>query len=234
MASLSLLILAAAAAAKPAYPAAAVLQELKAVCQTDFREVRKQGYIGTVSETVDYWKQSAQEHEWQEITPASEGLSFRSRIALVRMIALNNVLFASLLPYGVTSVPPMLGGNVYRKQVAGRDIYLSLFGVEQELGTIVGECRIYDPLEDGVRREPIGHGDIAAAFGTKIKKQTGPFGSKRYRWAHKTGEVSKLDVHFGFKGWRMSPFERKTSNFNPYAPYGLTLVAGFHEKTIII
>lgn len=227
-------MLAAAVAAKPAYPATAILRELKAVCQTDFREVRKQGYIGAVSETIDYWKQSAQEHEWQEITAASEGLSFGSQIALVRMIALNNALFTSLLPYGIGNVPPMLGGNIYRKQVAGRDIYLSLFGVEQELGTIVGECRIYDPLGDGVRHDPIGRNDIEAAFGTKIKRQAGPFGSKRYSWAHKTGEISKLDVHFGFKGWEITPFERKVGDFSPYAPYGLTLVAGFHEKTIII
>jgi hypothetical protein len=228
-------LLASAATSPLAYPTTDVLNELKATCFNDYRSAKRQGFIGEVSDTVEFWLDKARRRGWAEITDMGETTA-RDRKVRHLMKSLDYSLFGSFSENWSTAEDKavMLGGQVFKKSISGRIVYLSVFGAEDGSGRIVGECRIHDPLGDGVNKNPVNTHDIQDIVGARVRKLSGPFSSNRYRWTPERGQIAQLDVHFGFKGWRLTPFDRKIEQFDPYAPYGLTLVAGFHEQDIII
>ena len=206
LASASLLL--AAASTQATYPVRDVLAELQRVCFTDHRYAERPTGIGTTSDAVSFWATAAVNAEWTELSFETADLSPRDRAVMEMTAALNHSLFGSFAEGNRHSGTDnrMAGGQVFKKEVAGRQLYLSLFGADDGSRS-VGECRIHDPLGDGIRRNPISAPE---------------------------GLVSQLDVHFGFDGWGISPFNDKVRNFDPYTPYGLTLVTGFHEQVIVI
>lgn len=224
-----------AATAQPTYPVEAVLRELQQVCFTDHRYLEREGYVGSASVSAARWADVARRNGWQSYTNLTPGNSPKDLIVFHKITSLNHTLFGGLLDAYMGSTVPVgfSGGEIYKKVVAGRALYLSMFAFEGPAES-VGECRIHDPLGDGVSHNPVSRYDVQRITGVRLKKARGPFGSDRYTWTARKGEVAELDVHFGFKGWGISPFGERRESFDPYAPYGLTLVAGFHEKVIII
>lgn len=225
----------AAAASQPVYPAEQLMRELQSVCSVDYRWAKQAGSIGPASDAIGYWVSAATANGWTPITSDMQNLSHRDVSALGRIEALNQLLFGS---YAVANdyapVPTeLLGGQVFRKSVAGRTLYLSVFGADDGMRT-VGECRIHDLLGDGVQKNPISSQAVKRVFGAEQKAGKGPFGSTAYSWQAGQGQIGHLEVHFGFGGWKLSSFNQKIENFDPYAPYGLTLVMGFRDETIII
>ncbi|WP_152568174.1 hypothetical protein [Sphingopyxis sp. LC81] len=225
----------AAAASQPVYPAEQLMRELKSVCSVDYRWAKQAGFIGPASDAIGYWASTATANGWTPVTSDTQNLSRRDVSALGRIEALNQLLFGS---YAVANdyapVPTeLLGGQVFRKNVAGRTLYLSVFGADDGVRT-VGECRIHDLLGDGVQKNPISSQAVKRVFGANTKTGKGPFGSTTYSWHAGEERIGHFEVHFGFGGWKLSSFNQKIENFDPYAPYGLTLVMGFRDETIII
>lgn len=236
MSLITSVLLATAAVSQPAYPTNDVLSELKEVCFTDYRTAKRHGFGGPISDAVEFWLGSAKRQGWVEVTDAEPAATPRDAKVLHFMRSLDHALFGGFSqPWSsLEDKSVMLGGQVFKKSISGRVLYFSVFAAEDGGGQTVGECRIHDPLGDGVSKNPIATRDVQNVVGAKVRKASGPFSSDRYFWPPKRGHISKLDVHFGFKGWRLTPFDRKIVQFDPYVPYGLTLVAGFHEQEIIL
>jgi hypothetical protein len=227
-------LLASAAPSQPIYPVGAVLSELKEVCFTDRRysEERK-GNLQPLSDAIGFWFDAAKNRGWQEISAGNISNSRELKV-LHSIQILNSAISGSFVNLWTTQQDsPILGGQILQKSVSGRVIYLSIFGVDDGGGQTVGECRIHDPLGDGISKNPFTTTDIEKFAGGKVHRKAGPFSSDRYTWPYKRGSVSQVDIHFGFRGWRLTPFTEKIEQFDPYAPYGLTLVAGFHEHEIV-
>lgn len=235
MGAIPALMLAAAAATQYVYPVDSVLAELKTVCFRDGRYAEGPKRGGPPSSALSLWARAAKDGGWTEIYDGAAELSHADRFALERISTLNASLFGGVVEKNryIRPIKQALGGQVFKKVVAGRALYLSTFGYDDGTDT-VGECRIHDLLGDGLSKDPISERDVQKIAVGKIKKSKGPFESDRYRWQPKEGRISELDVHFGFKGWGITPFSDKVRNFDPYAPYGLTLVAGFHEQVILV
>ncbi|HEV7341147.1 MAG TPA: hypothetical protein VGN68_05880 [Sphingopyxis sp.] len=223
------------AAVQPVYPAELVIRELKSVCSIDYRSAKRAGFIGPASDAIVHWASEAGANGWTLIESDTPNLSRRDVSASGRIESLNHLLFGSFaMANDYASVPTeMLGGQVFRKDVAGRTLYLSVFGADDGART-VGECRIHDLLGDGVQKNPIASPVVEQVFGAKPKTAAGAFGSTAYSWQAGKGRIGYLEVHFGFGGWKVSSFNKRIENFNPYAPYGLTMVMGFRDQVIII
>lgn len=205
-----------------------------AVCLEDGRYKEKPNWVLSPTYTISYWANAASRNGWTEITSKNSELSGLDRFAIENIRILNGALFGGKA-IGNRSPEPsnaMLGGQIYSKSIDGRQLYLSLFGYEDG-GLTVAECRAHDFLGDGVSKNPVSKNSVEKIAKGKVRKTKGPFGSTRYNWDPTRSEINQLDVHFGFKGWLISPFCPRVGDFDPYAPYGLTLVAGFHEQIIV-
>lgn len=226
----------ASAAAPPAYPAGEVLRALQSVCFS-----RKEGADGeTYQDMIDSWTVTAQKNGWSLLSPYTRDRSNLDASALGRIAALNHLLFGG---YALTNAhshlrTDYLGGQVFRKTVAGRTLYLSVFGAGGADSGMV-ECRVHDLLGDGITKNPITPRVIEQVFGARPKRRQGPFRGSRYDW--QTGQGANLQhgslaVHFGFDGWKASPSYpyRKVEIPDPHAPYGLTLVAAQYDEAIIV
>lgn len=212
------------------------MRELKSVCSVDYRSAKQAGFIGPASDAIDFWASEAVANGWTLVAGDTQNLSRRDVSALGRIEALNQLLFGGYAvanDHAVSVPTELLGGQVLRKNVAGRTLYLSIFGADDGVRT-VGECRIHDLLGDGVQKNPISSQVVERVFGSRPKVAKGSFGSTAYSWQADQGQFGHLEVHFGFRGWKLSSFNQRIENFDPYAPYGLTLVMGFRDETIII
>jgi hypothetical protein len=230
------MLLVGAASPPPIYPTKDVLSELKAVCFNDYRYVKKQGFVGPVSDAIEHWIESAISLGWNEVSDIGKSRDARDTKVVHQIKSLDHALFGSFSqPWSnLEDGGAIHGGRIFKKSVAGRILYLSVFGADDGGGRTVGECRIHDLLGDGIHKNPVAFRDVKSISGGEVRRENGPFSSDRYRLNSIHGRVSELDVHFGFKGWRLTPFDHKIEQFDPYAPYGLTMVAGFHEQEIII
>jgi hypothetical protein len=232
-----LLLLASASSVQPAYPAESLLRELESVCLTDGRYDGEKHVIGPVSGAINQWIEIARRQGWELFTDTSANLLPMDREAYRNLVALNYTIAGSFVPrsYELGREEWMLGGQVFRKVVAGRRVYLSLLGTDFNGGDAFAECRIHDPLGDGFRKNPVSAHAIQTLAQSKLRKTKGPFGSTRYSWPAQFGRIGRVDVHFGFGGWLLGP-EGQVNNrrFDPYAPYGLTLVAGYFEQSIVV
>lgn len=226
-----------AAASAPSYPASEVLGEQQKVCSVDYRYTKRAGHTGSISETIDNWMTVADASGWSVISSEMQGLSRNDIAALGTIESLNHALFGSFAQANRYTVPaiPMLGRRIYSKNVAGRRLYLSVHGSEGSVGRFA-ECRVHDLLGDGIVKNPISRAIVESASQTKVQISQGAFGSKQYNWSHQRGQLGNVRVHFGFDGWKLSPFShsRRMENFDPYAPYGLTLVTSIIEQEIIL
>ncbi len=95
----------------------------------------------------------------------------------------------------------------------------------------MAECRLYDPLGDGVIRSPITVKDVERWVGRTVKKSKGSARSDQFNWNPQVGKNSFLRVHFGCEG---RPFGHCSTTSNPYPSYGMTLATGYDEQEIII
>ncbi len=221
-----------AAAAQSPYPTDAVLHELAKTCFT--RSAKSPGSPGFVAESIESWKKSALANGWLPLPDGTFLNSANDQAARYGIEALNHSLFGNFARSGRKgpSDVPLLGGDIFKKHVAGRTLYLSIFGIEEK-SVWVSECRIHDLLGDGISENPIASRDIGKIVQHRLGKKRGPFGSDRYRWEATQGTISEIDIHFGFDGWGISPFSKEVRKFDPYAPYGLTIVAGSHRAIVV-
>lgn len=224
----------AAAASQTVYPAEQVVREVQSVC---YDSGRPNG--GSYGQLVDHWEQAAKANGWTPITQPIKALSNSDASAVGRIGSLNHLLYGGYaLVNGRSHLrTDFLGGQVFRKQVADRTLYLSLFGADDDSFAMV-ECRVHDLMLDQKWKNPIGPSVIERVFGAKPKKRRGPFNSAQYSLFTPGGgkQYVEISVHYGFGGWHASPeYPYKTVDIdNPYAPYGLTIVAGKYDAAIIV
>jgi len=218
---LSLLLYAAANTGTP-YPTGPILQAFGEICLQP---------VGNDEggEKFEAWQRAAEHRGWERVDapPASAPGSFEARqayLAYHRLYALDYDLFASLL-----TVDEEMRRSVLHRRVAGRDVYLSLFtAASTESSNSISECRLHDPLGDGINANPITRAEVQRWLGRSVRQAGGPYRSTEYRWDLR----NSIRVHFGFAGARA--LGDRGRRFDPYPPYGMTLVRSVSAFTVII
>lgn len=177
---------------------------------------------------VATWREAARSEGWTEVGAPPPGTSFETRNAYRAyhsILALDYDLFSALLSTGEARMERAL----LHKTVAGRRVYLSTLAVDANNPTLV-ECRLFDPLGDGVAKVPVTRDAIARWTGRPVATTRGPYRSKQYSWESDAG-VQAMRVHFGFAG---KPFGKYGARYDPYALYGMTLVRSVFQQEIIV
>lgn len=215
-------VLAAAAVAAAPYPTQDILAAFGAVC---FAQVPQSS---DAASKFDFWATTAVQRGWVEIESEPPGGGSYQENAGVRTYrwaqAVDYDLFTTLAPLG----NERLRRALYGKVVAGRPVYLSIVAIAQTNPTL-DECRLRDPLGDGVLKLPIDRSAVEAWRGHPVKKTGGWYRSTEYFWPD--GRYRRaMRVHFGFIGKPLGVYGGK---YDPYTFYGMTLVRSEREEIII-
>ena len=221
-------LLVATAAAAPPYPVQEILSAFGDVCLDPNSDMAD--YTGlTPTRKANVWKSLALKKAWTEITaPPEPGATYAENTAARTYYwakALDYELFVPLAQMGTERITVQ---TLLKKQVAGRVVYLSIFGAETN--NPIAECRLRDPLGDGVSKPPVTKAAIERWLGLAVKRSSAPYRGTQYSWPAKPFARS-IQVHFGFAG---KPFATYGAKYDPYALYGMTLVRSDYSNDIII
>lgn len=224
MSSLALLASSAATAVQP-YPVQDILTAFGEVCFAE--EARSYEPL----KNVPVWKRLAVEKGWDEL--AEPPPSGRRRGGNTELRAYNwaKALNWDLLSSMGDGEAVMTSDALYHKQVAGRDIYLSILGIDT--GNTLAECRLRDPLGDGIAKLPIRKAEIEQWIGKPVTSSKGAskgwFGGRVYSWDDKY-PLNSVRVHFGFEHKSLGD---RNPKYDPYAQYGMTLVRSDYPLIIV-
>jgi hypothetical protein len=172
------------------------------------------------------WKKLAAEQGWAEIGARPDASDSRSRRAYDWAKALDSELLASIDPYGPVQLRE---AALFQRQVAGRAVYLSIAAMDSE-NPKLAECRLRDPLGDGIRKSPITRAAIEKWLGHSVKPMPAWYRGKQYWWPNGNNRLS-VRVHFGFEQRRLGVVGAR---YDPYALYGLTLVRSDYDEIIVV
>jgi hypothetical protein len=206
------LLLAAAATAQPAYPVAEMLDSFKEVCFT-------RSEYGDIDQQYAAWKHAAETAGWTELvhpTLSSDRAEQRDYYAFYKLKGIDYAFISSML--GAYGSEPT--SAIFKKQVAARIVYISMMATDYA-NPSVSECRLYDPLGDGVTSSPVSKDVLEAWSGEKVRRRGGVYGGKAYSWGGPRGTEQTIRVHFGYY---LTPIPRWGDKFRPYAINGLVLV----------
>lgn len=222
-------LFAATAAAGLPYPAQDVLTAFGEVCLDPAVDSLTNGYQATPTQRAQRWKRIALAKGWELVPdPAARGSLAEKKGALQTYYwarALDHDLFSGLnQPDGWISEQALLTRNV-----GGRPVFLSILGTETD-NPELAECRLRDPLGDGVVKSPINRAAIERWLGKPVKQARGMYRGTRYTWPNGPTPRS-IEYHFGFAG---KPFATYGAKYDPYSLYGLTLVRSDYSLDIII
>jgi hypothetical protein len=213
-------LLAATAAAAP-YPVQDILSAFGDVCLDPGSYWEKYTEL-TPTQKANAWKGLAVKKGWTEVAASDDSAARTYYWAK----ALDYELFVPLMQYGTGRITVQA---LFAKRVAGRKVFLSVFGADVDNPTIA-ECRLRDPLGDGVAKSPVAKADIERWLGHKVKRGSAPYRGTRYSWPGKPSERA-IQYHFGFKA---KPFATYGAKYDPYSLYGMTLVRSDFSQDIII
>lgn len=211
-----------AAAAVPSYPVAEMLAAFGDVCfDSAAAKPDEPGNVAT-------WKRLAAAKGWAQVMTRpdpSEGRWRGPARTYDWAKALDAELLASFNPGGEAL---LRDAALFRRQVAGREVFLSVVAIDSENPTLA-ECRLRDPLGDGIRKSPITRTAIETWLGHSVKPLRGWYRGKEYWWPSGNGRLS-VRVHFGFDQRRIGVVGAR---YDPYALYGLTLVRSDYSQIIV-
>jgi hypothetical protein len=176
------------------------------------------------------WSAAAQASGWTELSrPVSseDRAAERDYRAFYQFKAIDHAFIGSMLEWYGTATEP--ASAIFKKQVAGRTVYVSVMATDGSNPSL-SECRLHDPLGDGINSSPVSKEVLEAWSGSKVQRRKGEYGGKLYAWNDPNGVERNVRVHFGFD-W--SPVPRWGADFRPYAIYGLTLVVSDYSLIIV-
>lgn len=221
-------LLAATAAAGSPYPVQDILTAFGDVCFDPASDSAKNGYERTPSQRAEAWKALALAKGWEEVGALPSPGQTSDSNAIARTYywsrALDYELFVPLESTGTGRITVQV---LLKKTVAGRQVFLSILGTETDNPTLA-ECRLRDPLGDGITKQPVAKADVERWLGKTTKRSAGRFGGSQYTWP--ASPYHALQVHFGFKD---KPFGISGVKYDPYALYGLTLVRSDYDEIIV-
>ena len=221
MSAYASLLLAAAATTQPAYPVTEMLDAFKEVCFT-------RSDYGDIDQQYAAWKRAAEMAGWTEVvhpTLSSDRAEQRDYRAFYNLKGIDYAFISSMLAaYG--SEP---ASAIFKKQVAARTVYISMMATDFA-NPSVSECRLYDPLGDGINSSPVSKDVLEAWSGAEVRRRGGVYGGKVYAWDDTNGVEQTIRVHFGYY---YSPIPRWGDNFRPYAINGLTLVVSNYSLIVV-
>ena len=222
-------LLAATTAAAPPYPVQDVLAAFGDVCLDPASYVINSTELSP-TQKAEAWKSLALKKGWIEVTGPPERIGTWQENAVARVYywsrALDYELFLPLAQLGTERITVQA---LYRRQVAGRNVFLSIFGAETSNPTIA-ECRLRDPLGDGIGKSPVAKADIERWLGQPVKRSSAPYRGTQYSWPAKPLDKA-IQYHFGLVGKPVATYGAK---YDPYALYGMTLVRSDFSQDIII
>jgi hypothetical protein len=235
-------LLALAADTPPSYPANDVLQEFRQICHGSDVEVTTDA-PETVSRRVVDWERLADKAGWLPVKLADSTIrdwdlkspelgksERRDFLAVNQIYALNHILATGYLNMGRGEI---IHGNVYSKKVAGRTVFLSTFGASQSSESLI-ECRLSDPLGDGIYKSPITKLDVTEVWDTETKVKKGAYGSQEFSFPNIARPARSFRIHIGFNGLPLSSQGRAKGKIDPYAIYGMTIVNSEHEVIVVV
>ena len=221
--------LAATTAAAPPYPVQEVLAAFGDVCLDPKSDWANYTAL-TPTQKAEAWKELALKKGWTEVAAPPEAAATFQENSAARTYysarALDYELFLPLMQLGGERITVQA---LFNRQVAGRNVFISIFGAETSNPTIA-ECRLHDPLGDGINKRPVAKADIERWLGRTVKRSAAPYRGTQYSWPAKPFGRA-IQVHFGFAG---KPFATYGAKYDPYALYGMTLVRSDYSNDIII
>lgn len=221
--------LAATAAAATPYPVQDILTAFGDVCLDPTSYIVNSTELSP-TQKAEAWKGLALKHGWTELAGPPERVGTWPENADARVYYWSRALdYELFLPLAQTGTERITAQALYRKRVAGRSVFLSIFSAETSNPTIA-ECRLRDPLGDGVSKSPIAKADIERWLGQTVKQSGAPYRGTQYSWPWKSPRKA-IQYHFGFGA---KPFATYGAKYDPYALYGMTLVRSDFSQDIII
>ena len=224
----SALLLASSTTVAP-YPASEMLAAFGDVCVSSASEITT--YTESrPTQQAKVWRELALKQGWTEVTEVpAPGITWKENTVA------RTYYWAQALDYELFIPLAQLGGeritvqNLLRKQVAGREVFISIFAADADNPTLA-ECRLRDPLGDGVTKQPISRSEVEAWLGQPVERRRGWFGVDEYFW-RTNSERKSLRIHFGFDP---KPFATRGAKYDPYALYGMTLVRSEYDHIIVV
>jgi hypothetical protein len=219
------LFFAAVGAAVP-YPTQAVLAGFGSVC------LHSAEHTEEYQVTLERWQQRAKSDGWMPFeeppTPDADA-GYRGNAAYIvfhRLQALDYDLFTSFLMNN-----EQRQRAVFLRSIAGRDVYLSLFGTTDG-GRTLAECRLHDPLGDGITTNPFTRSEVERWVEQPVRATSSWYESTAFSWRQPKDKLRSIRVHFGLKG--VKPLGVSRTRYDPYAQYGVTLVRSDQNNEVII
>jgi hypothetical protein len=211
-----------AAAASP-YPVREALAAFGDVCFDT--TTARQDDIGNAGK----WRDIALQKGWSEIATApAAGEDFAARLMTRTFYWAKALDYELLTALGQTGSERMGGEFLLTKSIGGRRFYLSIVGMDAS-NTTLAECRLRDPLGDGIYKSPITRPDVESWLGHAVKASRGWYRGKQYSWSRGNG-TNSVRVHFDFDS---KPIGKYGAKYDPYALYGMTLVRSDYSEIIV-
>jgi hypothetical protein len=207
-----------------AYPTRAVLEEYGQVCQTGSPELES-------PQLLQLWRETALAKGWVRVDHAPPpGTDFKTTAAFRAYHSIFALGYQLLFPQLVAGSSPRMERQVFSKSVHGRNVLLSLLAIGWGEDRVVDECRLFDPLGDGVATNPITRAAVEQWVGRRVRQFRASYHGKNYSWDQPSG-LQSVGVHFGSGG---KPGPRLGARYDPYALYGLLLRRNVSRRTEIV